>query len=112
TAYDVSLNDDSWPQEAFELVSGSTSKIVEKLDPGSTTSHNFVLETKAQGKFQGSPTIINYRVPPKAALQICWGYMLYLVIALCFTAEPEWHVKRTGLTFENINWNCDCFMLT
>ncbi|EMS62571.1 hypothetical protein TRIUR3_03666 [Triticum urartu] len=33
TAYDVRLNDDSWPQEAFELVSGSTSKMVEKLDP-------------------------------------------------------------------------------
>ena len=33
TAYDVSLNDDSWPPEAFQLVSGSTSKIVEKLEP-------------------------------------------------------------------------------
>ncbi|KQK08146.1 hypothetical protein BRADI_2g39960v3 [Brachypodium distachyon] len=69
TAYDVSLNDDSWPQEAFELVSGSTSKIVEKLDPGSTASHSFVLETKVQGRFQGSPAVIKYRVPTKAALQ-------------------------------------------
>ncbi|CAM0958854.1 unnamed protein product [Alopecurus aequalis] len=69
TAYDVSLNDDSWPQEAFELVSGSTSKIVEKLEPGSTVSHKFVLETKVQGKFQGSPAIIKYRVATKAALQ-------------------------------------------
>ncbi|KAM0881600.1 hypothetical protein ACQ4PT_032844 [Festuca glaucescens] len=69
TAYDVSLNDDSWPQEAFDLVSGSTSKIVEKLEPGSTASHNFVLETKVQGRFQGSPAVIKYRVPTKAALQ-------------------------------------------
>uniref|UniRef100_A0ACD5ZGC4 Uncharacterized protein n=1 Tax=Avena sativa TaxID=4498 RepID=A0ACD5ZGC4_AVESA len=69
TAYDVSLNDDSWPQEAFELVSGSTSKIVEKLEPGSTASHNFVLETKVQGRFQGSPAVIKYRVPTKAVLQ-------------------------------------------
>ncbi|KAL6624651.1 hypothetical protein ACP70R_031972 [Stipagrostis hirtigluma subsp. patula] len=69
TAYDVSLNDDSWPQEAFEIVSGSTSKIVEKLDPGATASHNFVLETKVQGRFQGSPAVIKYRVPSKAALQ-------------------------------------------
>ncbi|XP_066166661.1 uncharacterized protein [Oryza sativa Japonica Group] len=69
TAYDVSLNDDSWPQEAFQLISGTTSKIVEKLDPGATASHNFILETKVQGKFQGSPAIITYRVPTKAALQ-------------------------------------------
>ncbi|XP_062179875.1 uncharacterized protein LOC133884465 [Phragmites australis] len=69
TAYDVSLNDDSWPQDAFDIVSGSTSKIVEKLEPGATASHNFVLETKVQGRFQGSPTVIKYRVPTKAALQ-------------------------------------------
>ncbi|TVU18439.1 hypothetical protein EJB05_34540 [Eragrostis curvula] len=69
TAYDVSLNDDSWPQEAFEIVSGSTSKIVEKLDPGATASHNFVLEAKVQGRFQGSPAVIKYRVPTKTALQ-------------------------------------------
>ncbi|KAK3141012.1 hypothetical protein QOZ80_5AG0408920 [Eleusine coracana subsp. coracana] len=69
TAYDVSLNDDSWPQEAFEIVSGSTSKIVEKLDPGATASHIFVLETKVQGRFQGSPAVIKYRVPTKAVLQ-------------------------------------------
>ncbi|PUZ64386.1 hypothetical protein GQ55_3G140000 [Panicum hallii var. hallii] len=69
TAYDVSLNDDSWPQEAFEIVSGSTSKIVEKLDPGSSASHNFVLEPKVQGRFQGSPAVIKYRVLTHAALQ-------------------------------------------
>ncbi|PAN17668.1 hypothetical protein PAHAL_3G148200 [Panicum hallii] len=69
TAYDVSLNDDSWPQEAFEIVSGSTSKIVEKLDPGASASHNFVLEPKVQGRFQGSPAVIKYRVLTHAALQ-------------------------------------------
>ncbi|XP_047042962.1 uncharacterized protein LOC124646990 [Lolium rigidum] len=70
TAYDVSLKEDSWPQEALDLVSGSTSKIVEKLEP---LVHNFrfycVLETKVQGRFQGSPVVIKYRVPKKAALQ-------------------------------------------
>jgi hypothetical protein len=43
TAYDVSLNDDSWPQEAFELVSGSTSKIVEKLEPSVHFLIHFIL---------------------------------------------------------------------
>jgi hypothetical protein len=33
TAYDASINDDSWPTEAFELVSGEKSKTLEKLDP-------------------------------------------------------------------------------
>lgn len=69
TAYDVSINDDSWPKEAFELVSGEVSKTLERLDPGSTASHVFVLETKAQGRFQGSPAVIKYRVPTKAVLQ-------------------------------------------
>lgn len=42
---------------------------MEKLEPGSTASHHFVLETKVQGRFQGSPAVIKYRVPTKAALQ-------------------------------------------
>ena len=33
TAYDVSINDDSWPTEAFELVTGEKSKTLERLDP-------------------------------------------------------------------------------
>lgn len=32
TAYDVSLADDSWPSDAFGVISGSTSKSWEKLD--------------------------------------------------------------------------------
>uniref|UniRef100_A0A0D9WBR3 Translocon-associated protein subunit beta n=1 Tax=Leersia perrieri TaxID=77586 RepID=A0A0D9WBR3_9ORYZ len=77
TAYDVSLNDDSWPPEAFQLVSGTTSKIVDKLDPGATASHNFVLETKVQGRFQGSPATVRYRVPTKAALQEAYSTPMF-----------------------------------
>ncbi|KAM0934843.1 hypothetical protein DsansV1_C30g0214771 [Dioscorea sansibarensis] len=69
TAYDVNLNDDSWPQDTFDLLSGSISKTWERLDAGSTVSHSFVLESKANGLFQGSPAIIKFRVPTKAALQ-------------------------------------------
>nr|ACR38495.1 unknown [Zea mays] len=69
TAYDVSLNDDSWPTQAFELVTGEKSKTLERLDPGATATHTYVLETKTQGRFQGSPAIITYRVPTKTALQ-------------------------------------------
>ncbi|KAL0924102.1 hypothetical protein M5K25_004908 [Dendrobium thyrsiflorum] len=69
TAYDVSLADDSWPQDKFEVVSGSTSKTWERLDAGATASHSFALESKVKGAFQGSPAVIKFRVPTKAALQ-------------------------------------------
>jgi translocon-associated protein subunit beta len=29
----VSINDDSWPTEVFELVTGEKSKTLERLDP-------------------------------------------------------------------------------
>jgi hypothetical protein len=38
---------------------------------GATASHHFVLETKVQGRFQGSPVVIKYHVPTKAVLQVC-----------------------------------------
>ncbi|KAL6847344.1 hypothetical protein ACP4OV_023197 [Aristida adscensionis] len=77
TAYDVTINDDSWPTEAFELVSGEKSKTLERLDPGATASHTFVLETKSQGRFQGSPAIITYRVPTKTALQEAYSTPIF-----------------------------------
>jgi translocon-associated protein subunit beta len=48
------------------------SKVNDYLDSfsGATASHTYVLETKTQGRFQGSPAIITYRVPTKTALQV------------------------------------------
>ncbi|XP_073006695.1 uncharacterized protein [Typha latifolia] len=69
TAYDVNLNDDSWSQDTFDLVSGSTTKSWERLDAGSTASHFFVLESKVKGIFHGSPASIKFRIPTKASLQ-------------------------------------------
>ncbi|KAG0465516.1 hypothetical protein HPP92_019680 [Vanilla planifolia] len=69
TAYDVSLVDDSWPQDKFDIVSGSTSKTWERLDAGTSASHVFVLESKVKGIFHGSPAVIRFRLPSKAALQ-------------------------------------------
>ncbi|CAD6267412.1 unnamed protein product [Miscanthus lutarioriparius] len=77
TAYDVSINDDSWPTEVFELVTGEKSKTLERLDPGATASHTYVLETKTQGRFQGSPAIITYRVPTKTALQEAYSTPIF-----------------------------------
>ncbi|TKY63004.1 Translocon-associated protein subunit beta [Spatholobus suberectus] len=69
TAYDVSLADDSWPNDAFDVISGSTSKSWERLDAGGILSHTFELEAKAKGVFAGEPAVIKFRVPTKAALQ-------------------------------------------
>ncbi|KAK8653208.1 hypothetical protein V6N13_127218 [Hibiscus sabdariffa] len=69
TAYDVSLVDDSWPQEMFGIVSGNTSKSWERLDAGGVLSHSFELEAKRQGMFNGVPAVITYRIPTKASLQ-------------------------------------------
>ncbi|GMI68306.1 hypothetical protein like AT5G14030 [Hibiscus trionum] len=69
TAYDVSLVDDSWPQDMFDIVSGNTSKSWERLDAGGFLSHSFELEAKNQGMFNGAPAVITYRVPTKATVQ-------------------------------------------
>ncbi|GAB4847358.1 hypothetical protein Ancab_026416 [Ancistrocladus abbreviatus] len=69
TAYDISLIDDSWPKDTFEIVSGNISNSWERLDAGAKVSHSFELEAKVQGRFQGAPAVIKFRVPTKAALQ-------------------------------------------
>ncbi|KAK6256221.1 hypothetical protein SCA6_017526 [Theobroma cacao] len=69
TAYDVSLLDDSWPQDAFDVVSGNTSQSWERLDAGGLLSHSFELEAKRQGMFYGAPAVITFRIPTKSALQ-------------------------------------------
>ncbi|CAN6472224.1 unnamed protein product [Victoria cruziana] len=69
TAYDVSLNDNSWATDLFELMTGSTSKSWERLDAGSSLSHSFILESKKKGSFHAAPAVVKFRVPSKAALQ-------------------------------------------
>ncbi|RDX71919.1 Translocon-associated protein subunit beta [Mucuna pruriens] len=69
TAYDVSLADDSWPSDTFDVISGSTSKSWERLDAGGILSHTFELEAKTKGVFSGEPAVIKFRVPTKSALQ-------------------------------------------
>ncbi|KAL6325188.1 hypothetical protein AAG906_023033 [Vitis piasezkii] len=69
TAYDVSLTDDSWSQDVFNVVSGNTSTSWERLDAGGLLSHAFELESKVEGMFYGAPAVITFRIPTTAALQ-------------------------------------------
>ncbi|WCJ40199.1 translocon-associated protein beta (TRAPB) family protein [Euphorbia peplus] len=69
TAYDVSLVDDRWPKDIFDVIGGNTSQSWERLDAGGILSHSFELEGKVKGMFYGSPALITFRIPTKAALQ-------------------------------------------
>ncbi|KAG4912589.1 hypothetical protein JHK82_053175 [Glycine max] len=102
TAYDVSLSDDSWPSDAFDVISGSTSKSWERLDAGGIISHTFELEAKSKGVFAGEPAVIKFRVPTKAALQLAKNLPCHSAIAamalpfsntdFCFTIK----IQRKG----------------
>ncbi|KAK8458265.1 hypothetical protein SEVIR_3G344000v4 [Setaria viridis] len=105
TAYDVTINDDSWPTEAFELVTGEKSKTLERLDPGATASHTFVLETKTQGRFQGSPAVITYRVPTKTALQEAYSTPIFPLDILAERPPEkkfEWVSKRLVMKYGSL----------
>ncbi|KAF3786980.1 Translocon-associated protein subunit beta [Nymphaea thermarum] len=69
TAYDVSLDDDSWTKDLFDVVVGRSSKSWEQLDAGASVSHCFMLESKGKGIFYGAPAVVKFRAPSKAVLQ-------------------------------------------
>ncbi|XP_051140801.1 uncharacterized protein LOC127258143 [Andrographis paniculata] len=73
TAYDLTLNDNSWSQDVFDIVSGNTSVSWERLDTGSVLSHSFELEAKTKTLFYGAPAVITFRVPTKSALQVAYS---------------------------------------
>ncbi|MBA0614404.1 hypothetical protein Godav_014704, partial [Gossypium davidsonii] len=68
-AYDLSLIDNSWPQDAFDIVNGNTSHSWQKLDAGGHLSHSFELEAKRKGMFHGAPAVIYFRIPTKSVQQ-------------------------------------------
>lgn len=69
TAYDVSLIDDTWPSQKFNLVSGNSSSSWDKLEGGKSFIHAFVLEPKEKCLFHGAPAVVKYRVAAKSQLQ-------------------------------------------
>ncbi|KAJ0113472.1 hypothetical protein Patl1_03109 [Pistacia atlantica] len=69
TAYDVSLTDDSWAKEVFDVVSGNVSQSWERLDAGGILSHSFELDAKVKGMFYGAPAVVTFRIPTKTVLQ-------------------------------------------
>ncbi|KMZ60510.1 putative Translocon-associated protein, beta subunit [Zostera marina] len=76
TGYDLSLDDNTWPQDTFDLISGTPSKTWEKLESGSIVTHSFVLESKVKGLFHAKPAVIKFRIPTKASLQEAYSTTL------------------------------------
>ncbi|GKB80500.1 hypothetical protein Tco_1332951 [Tanacetum coccineum] len=68
TAYDVSLTDNGWTPEIFNLMSGNTSTSWERLDVGAVLSHTFELESNVKTVFHSKPAVVTFHVPTKAAL--------------------------------------------
>ncbi|OWM71398.1 hypothetical protein CDL15_Pgr005585 [Punica granatum] len=73
TAYDVTVSDDSWSHDAFDIVSGNLSHSWERLDAGGLLSHSSELEAKEKGMFFGAPAVITFRIPTKAASQVAYS---------------------------------------
>ncbi|KAL6956741.1 hypothetical protein U1Q18_044579 [Sarracenia purpurea var. burkii] len=68
-AYDISLADNTWDQDVFDVVSGNTTKTWERLDAGSLVSHFFELVSKVKSTYNGAPAVITFRILTKAKLQ-------------------------------------------
>ncbi|XP_056685201.1 uncharacterized protein [Spinacia oleracea] len=73
TVYDVSLVDKNWPTDSFDVVSGNFSRSWDSLDAGAIVSHAIELEPKVKGLFQGSPAVITFRIPNKAAPVVAYS---------------------------------------
>ncbi|CAI5989765.1 unnamed protein product [Closterium sp. NIES-65] len=66
-AYDVSLDDENWPSDLFEVV-GNTTQSWDSLAMGTTVSHTYVVKPKEKGTFITPPATVKFRVTSKAQL--------------------------------------------
>jgi len=95
-AYDVTLNDDSWSQDMFDIVSGNTSVSWERLDAGALVSNSFELEAKTKTVYYGSPAVITFRIPTKSSSQVAYSTPIFPLDVLADRppeAKFDW-VKR------------------
>ncbi|KAL9239389.1 hypothetical protein vseg_013719 [Gypsophila vaccaria] len=92
TVYDVSLVDDSWPKDSFDLISGNFSRTWDNLDGGDIVSHTFELEPKVQGPFRGAVAVITFRIPSKSAPVVAYSTPIF-PLNLLSDAKPEDKLK-------------------
>ncbi|XP_071725375.1 uncharacterized protein [Rutidosis leptorrhynchoides] len=94
TAYDVTLNDDTWPRDTFTVINGNTSQSWERLDAGGILSHSFELEATTKGLFYGVPAVVTFRIPTKTDLQVAYSTpILPLDVLADKVAEPKFDLR-------------------
>ncbi|XP_059294362.1 uncharacterized protein LOC132047350 [Lycium ferocissimum] len=103
TAYDVSLYDDNWSQDVFEIVAGNTSMSWERLDAGASVSHSFELEAKKKTVFHAAPAVITFRIPTKAALQEAFSTPI-LPLEILADRPPEKKFDWVSLNTSSCSW--------
>lgn len=59
-AYQVSLSDENWSSDSWEFIEGSMTATTDKVKPGETFTHSFVLRPKFSGEYAHSPASISY----------------------------------------------------
>eukprot|EP00271_Cylindrocystis_brebissonii_P015839 TRINITY_DN38886_c0_g1_i1.p1 TRINITY_DN38886_c0_g1~~TRINITY_DN38886_c0_g1_i1.p1 ORF type:complete len:217 (-),score=33.28 TRINITY_DN38886_c0_g1_i1:543-1193(-) len=70
TAYDLTLTDDEWPAEKFDL-EGNSSTTWSKMEAGSPRlQHSFLLRPKEKGNFTTEPAVVKYRVASSSDQQL------------------------------------------
>eukprot|EP01103_Thecamoeba_quadrilineata_P000495 TRINITY_DN10429_c0_g1_i1.p1 TRINITY_DN10429_c0_g1~~TRINITY_DN10429_c0_g1_i1.p1 ORF type:complete len:189 (-),score=32.41 TRINITY_DN10429_c0_g1_i1:30-596(-) len=78
-AYNVSLTDDTWPAEYFDISLGITSVNLEKLAPKSNYTHILAIRPKFSGRIETRPALVEYQVVQKGEKRISYstdaGYM-------------------------------------
>ncbi|KAL3813930.1 hypothetical protein ACJIZ3_015198 [Penstemon smallii] len=108
TAYDLALNDDSWTQGIFEVVTGNTSVSWERLDAGALLSHTFELEAKTRTLFHGAPAIITFRIPTKSLLQEAYSTPIFPLDILADrppVKKFDFVITNSFLLFSSWEWN-------
>ncbi|GKA20828.1 hypothetical protein Tco_0700817 [Tanacetum coccineum] len=85
TAYDVSLADDGWTPEIFNLILDNTSSSWERLDV-CALSHTFELESIVKTEFHSKPVVVTFHVPTKVALQVG------------LENDPSWYCRHWATT--------------
>jgi len=100
TAYDIVLEDDSFPKNDFEVTSGLTTSRWEKLAPGSNITHTLVVRPLASGYYDNRPAKISYRQSAKGQQQRGYsttiGYF-YVESYSDFAKRNAPHLKEWGI---------------
>eukprot|EP01115_Flamella_aegyptia_P002576 TRINITY_DN136672_c0_g1_i1.p1 TRINITY_DN136672_c0_g1~~TRINITY_DN136672_c0_g1_i1.p1 ORF type:complete len:184 (-),score=68.57 TRINITY_DN136672_c0_g1_i1:8-559(-) len=59
--YDINVNDDTWPKDGFQLVSGTPTAKFDQLAPGTNVSITLELIPQSNGEFDPVQAVVTYK---------------------------------------------------